>query len=84
VVGVKKWTVDAEKCFGFWSKQGTECGICIRVCPFNKDLNNLWHKLYGRFVFDPLLKLKMFKAILFLEDVFKFDRRLSPKDWWNK
>jgi epoxyqueuosine reductase len=84
VVGVKKWTVDAEKCFGFWSKQGTECGICIRVCPFNKDLNNLWHKLYGRFVFDPLLKLKMFKLILFFENVFKFDRRLSPKDWWNK
>lgn len=35
--GVKKWPVDGEKCFiGGWIAHGSGCGICIRVCPFNK------------------------------------------------
>jgi epoxyqueuosine reductase QueG len=37
IVGIRKWTVDAEKCFQFWVNQGTECGICMRDCPYNKD-----------------------------------------------
>ena len=84
ITGVKKWTVDAEKCFDFWSKQGTECGICIRVCPFNKNLENFWHKLYKKCVFTPLLKIKQFKTILFFENLFGFDKRLNPNSWWNK
>lgn len=84
ISGVKKWTVDGEKCFDFWSKQGTECGICIRVCPFNKDMSNFWHKTYRQFVFDPLLKFKQFKSLLFLEKLFGFDKRLNPGNWWKQ
>ena len=35
--GVKKWTSDAEKCFGYWAKLASDCAICLRVCPFNRD-----------------------------------------------
>ena len=34
VKGVKKWSVDGEKCFGYWAAQNSDCSICIRVCPF--------------------------------------------------
>ena len=34
--GVMRWPMMAEKCYGIWAKVGTNCGICIRVCPFNK------------------------------------------------
>lgn len=83
IAGVKKWTVDGEKCFSFWAAQGTECGICMRVCPFNKDLTNSWHKFYYKFIFTPMLKSKMYKGILFLENLFKFDQRTASSKWWS-
>ena len=35
--GVFKWPMAAEKCREYFSKAGTNCGICIRVCPYNKE-----------------------------------------------
>lgn len=34
--GVLKWSADAEKCWSSWVANGSGCGLCIRVCPFNK------------------------------------------------
>ncbi len=35
--GVLKWQFNAEKCRRFQTEStGTNCGICIRVCPYNK------------------------------------------------
>jgi reductive dehalogenase len=34
--GVMKWPVDAEKCYFSWAAHGSGCGVCIKVCPFNK------------------------------------------------
>src|SRR5690606_15326189 len=49
IKGVVKWTSDAEKCFGYWAKLASDCAICLRVCPFNRDFgrlrNRLWLKL---------------------------------------
>lgn len=34
--GVKKWAVNADLCYIGWKINGSGCGNCIRVCPFNK------------------------------------------------
>lgn len=34
--GFSHWSIDMESCYGFWKKIGTDCGVCIRVCPFTK------------------------------------------------
>ena len=34
--GVMKWSVNAEDCYIGWTVNGSGCGQCIRVCPFNK------------------------------------------------
>ncbi len=34
--GVKQWQVNHWKCFEFWSRCGTNCGLCLSACPFNK------------------------------------------------
>jgi reductive dehalogenase len=34
--GVLKWSVNAEDCYLGWTANGSGCGMCIRVCPFNK------------------------------------------------
>ncbi len=33
--GVEKWKSEQNSCYKFWRIQGTDCSICIRVCPFS-------------------------------------------------
>jgi len=41
VKGVKKYHVDAKKCFKIWGEFGDDCGMCIAACPYNKP--DFWH-----------------------------------------
>jgi epoxyqueuosine reductase QueG len=34
--GAEKWVLDADKCYIFWRKVGTDCAICMKVCPYSK------------------------------------------------
>lgn len=34
--GFRHWSIDQEKCFSLWKNFGTDCAICIRVCPYTK------------------------------------------------
>lgn len=36
--GVKKWKLEAESCYAYWHVNGTDCGICMAVCPWTKPL----------------------------------------------
>ena len=48
--GVKKWYVNVEECYGKgWVHYSTDCGKCIKVCPFSKTeseitSNEFWSK----------------------------------------
>jgi epoxyqueuosine reductase QueG len=42
--GVMKWVLDREACYRFWRKAGTDCAVCISVCPYSKA-DNIFHKL---------------------------------------
>jgi ferredoxin len=33
--GVEKWQISAEKCLRYWRIAGSDCGICMKVCPFS-------------------------------------------------
>jgi reductive dehalogenase len=35
VRGALKWQLDIEKCFHFWRTGGTDCGLCMKVCPYS-------------------------------------------------
>gem|GEM_PF-4524490 len=82
IVGIRKWTVDAEKCFKYWVNQGTECGICIRVCPYNKDPQSRWVRLYHRLWLK--LAASPFKQLaLWLDINLGFGGRLRPNEYWK-
>lgn len=34
--GVRQWQVDHRRCYEFWKGVGTNCGLCLVRCPFNK------------------------------------------------
>lgn len=42
--GIKRWVLNAETCFAYWNEIGTDCGICMKVCPYSHP-NNLAHNL---------------------------------------
>ena len=77
IKGVRKWTSDAEKCFGFWAKLSSDCAICMRVCPFNRDFGTWYNKLWLKLALSPFRKLalRLSKA---------HGARVKPSDWWGK
>ncbi len=77
IKGVRKWTSDAEKCFGFWAKTSTDCAICLRVCPFNRDFRKWQHRAWLKLALSPLRKLA-----LWLDR--KRGGRAKPSSWWNE
>lgn len=81
-VGVRKWSVNAETCFKFWVNQGTECGICIRVCPYNKDTSSWirlrYYRAWKRLADSPLRRLA-----LWLDGALGFGKRTPPNLWWK-
>ena len=75
ISGVRKWTSNAEKCFGFWAKTATDCAICMRVCPFNRDFSKPRHRLWLKLALSRGRKLA-----LWLDR--KRGKRAKPADWW--
>ncbi len=74
--GVRKWTSDAEKCFSFWAKTATDCAICLRVCPFNRNFSQWRHRMWLR------LALSRWRKLAFWLDRKRGGRR-KPSEWWN-
>jgi reductive dehalogenase len=34
--GVRKWKLDAEKCYHYWSVVSTDCSVCMSTCPWTR------------------------------------------------
>jgi epoxyqueuosine reductase len=75
IKGVRKWTSDAEACFGFWAKMASDCAICLRVCPFNRDFRKWHNRLWLRLALSPLRRLALRLAR-------GHGKRRKPSDWW--
>ncbi len=76
--GVLKWTTIAEKCFKFWASQNSDCSICIRVCPYNRDFSKWYNRLWRRFAGSGLRKL-----MLQVDVYFHKRARMSSTKWWH-
>ena len=42
--GTLRWKVNEETCFEYWGKVGTDCNICMKVCPWS-HARTLPHKM---------------------------------------
>ena len=77
IKGVRKWTSDAAKCFGFWAKLSSDCAICMRVCPFNRDFSKRHHQFWLK-----LATSRFRKFALWLDK--GRGGRVKPGVWWGK
>ena len=39
----RHWSIQQEQCYSYWKTIGSDCGICIAVCPYTKP-DTLIHK----------------------------------------
>ena len=78
IQGIRKWTTDAEKCFRFWANQNTDCSICVRVCPYNRDFRR-WRNRAWRWLAGTWLR----RLALWLDRVGGRGKRLRPSRWWH-
>lgn len=74
VRGVVKWRTDEARCYAHWRRIGTDCGICMAVCPFSHRAS--WpHALVRRLVrLGPLFA----RAALAGDDLL-YGRRWRPR-----
>jgi len=66
---VLKWVLDREACYRFWRKAGTDCAVCIFVCPFSKP-DNAFHKIIRR----AASKSSFFQSLSIWADDFFYGR----------
>ena len=78
ISGVKKWTIDGEKCFSYWAKINTDCAVCIRVCPFTRDYTNYLNRFWLRLAHSPFRRLA-----LYLDTKQRRGKRVASKKWWQ-
>jgi len=72
--GFKHWFINQEACFSFWKTIGTDCGFCIRVCPYTKP-DTFIHKLVRWYVSrNPVNQ----RIALFFDDFF-YGRKMKLK-----
>jgi len=77
IKGVRKWTSDAEKCFSFWATLSTDCAICMRVCPFNRDFTTWSQRIWLK------LALSQARRVALWMDRYR-EGRVKPSNWWTK
>jgi reductive dehalogenase len=49
----KRWTINHESCFTYWTKIGTDCGRCMAVCPYAHPNNPLHNFVRGMLKINP-------------------------------
>ena len=64
--GANRWQINSEACFTYWCSIGTDCGKCIKVCPYAHP-NNLMHNVVRKGIKNNLI----FRYLaLYLDDFF--------------
>ena len=58
--------------------QNSDCSICIRVCPYNKDYSKWYTRLGSRLAGTRLRGL-----MLRLDSAMGYGQRMRARQWWN-
>ncbi len=73
--GVRKWKLDEEDCYRYWSVVSTDCSICMSTCPWTKPSTWLHRALtYGATFKGPHQSLMVAAEKLFYGRPDKRDR----------
>ncbi|MBW2311514.1 MAG: reductive dehalogenase [Deltaproteobacteria bacterium] len=66
VNGLHRWKLNDETCFDYWGKVGTDCNICMRVCPWS-HARTFPHRIILWFITRNKIARRIFS---FMDDIF--------------
>ncbi len=78
--GVKKWPIDPVKCQTGWKMSGSDCGVCIRTCPFNK-VDGWLHEITRVLIGAKAGNLD--KLMLKMDDASGYGEQADPDKYWE-
>ncbi len=77
--GLLRWPLNAEKCFAFLARNDSDCGVCIRVCPFNK-LPGVLHEGVRWGVKNTRWLDSLFVKV---DDLLGYGKKAKVEHFWN-
>jgi reductive dehalogenase len=77
--GVKKWYVNVESCYGFWTENGSECSNCIRSCPYNKKSGFVRKLVMWMVQHTPWLN----RLVIRLDDLLGYGNQKGSSKFWR-
>jgi ferredoxin len=73
--GGHRWAIDADSCFRYWNAVGTDCGLCMTVCPYSHPDNLAHNVVRGAIRRSGAAR----RAALWLDDLFYGRRPVANK-----
>ncbi|MGD8963224.1 MAG: 4Fe-4S dicluster domain-containing protein, partial [Desulfobacterales bacterium] len=74
VNGTLRWKLNAETCFDYWGKVGTDCNVCMRVCPWS-HASTFPHKIIRALISRNHLSRRLFN---YMDELF-YGPKPKPK-----
>ena len=76
--GALRWKINQEACFTYWCSIGTDCGQCIRVCPYSHP-DTFMHNM----VREGIRRSSRFRKVALVLDDFFYGRRPASQPSQN-
>lgn len=73
--GSLRWKLNEQTCFDYWGKIGTDCNVCMRVCPWSHG-RTFPHRLIVTMITRNALARRVFSI---MDDIF-YGRKPKPKE----
>ena len=77
--GVLQWQVDHGRCKKFQAKVGTNCGICLHSCPYNKPDGTGHWLVKSLIAVTPIMN----RVILLGNDLLRYGKRKREDHFWD-
>lgn len=79
--GHKAWFEDSYKCYQYWQKSGSACGVCIASCPYTKGDQAWIHEGVKATVSLVPPTDGVFRI---MDNAFGYGKQHAPEQWWTK
>ncbi|MBN1102429.1 MAG: reductive dehalogenase [Deltaproteobacteria bacterium] len=79
VNGTLRWKLNEETCFEYWGKVGTDCNVCMRVCPWS-HARTFPHRIIVALITRNRLARRVFSV---MDDIFygSKPKAKAPPTW---
>ena len=79
--GHKAWFEDSYKCYEYWQKSGSACGVCFASCPYTKGDQAWIHEGVKATISMAPPTDGVFRI---MDNALGYGKQHTPEQWWTK